>query len=95
MAKLWTNMAKKKVRLRYSGFVLFVFRLLSVATGLIFTIMVTRSTSAGEFGIWSNLSDVLSYFTLMASIIPFWTTRFVAREHAGSAKTGLIDRLLR
>jgi len=87
-------MVKEKVRLRYSGFILFTFRLLSVATGLIFTIMVTRSTSTGEFGVWSNLSDVLTYFTFMASIIPFWMTRFTAREYEGSAKTGFIANVL-
>jgi O-antigen/teichoic acid export membrane protein len=87
-------MTKEKVRLRYSGFILFTSRLVSVATGLIFTIMVTRSTSPGGFGIWSNLFDVLSYFNLMASVIPFWMTRFVAREYEGSAKTGFVANIL-
>jgi O-antigen/teichoic acid export membrane protein len=87
-------MAKEEVRLRYSGFILFASRLLSVATGFIFTIMVTRSTSEGEFGIWNNLADVLSYFTLMALIMPFWTTRFTAREYKGAAKTGIIANFL-
>jgi len=87
-------MVKEKVRLRYSGFVLFTSRLLSAATGLIFTIMVTRSTSTKEYGIWNNLADVLSYFILMATIIPFWTTRFTAREYEGSAKTGLVANIL-
>jgi len=87
-------MAKEKIRLRYSGFIIFTSRLLSVATGVIFTIMITRSTSLGEFGIWNNLTDVLSYFTLMAAIIPFWTTRFTAREYEGSAKTGIIANIL-
>jgi len=83
-------MVKEKVRLRYAGLIMFMSRLFSAATGVIFTIMVTRSTSTGEFGVWSNLFDVLSYFIIMATIIPFWTTRFTAREYEGSAKTGFI-----
>ena len=83
-------MVKSEIRLRYSGYILFTSKLLSVATGLAFVYMITRSVSTEEFGIWGNLSDVFSYFILLATVLPFWTTRFVAREHAGSAKTGLI-----
>jgi O-antigen/teichoic acid export membrane protein len=87
-------MVKSEIRLRYSGFIVFTSKLLSVATGLAFVLMITRSVSKEEFGIWGNVSDVFSYFVLLATVLPFWTTRFVAREHAGSAKTGLIANLL-
>ncbi|MDH5734455.1 MAG: hypothetical protein OEY88_11850, partial [Candidatus Bathyarchaeota archaeon] len=86
-------MVKSEIRLRYSGFILFTSKLLSVATGLAFVLMITRSVSKEEFGIWGNITDVFSYFVLLATILPFWTTRFVAREHAGSAKTGLIANI--
>jgi len=86
-------MVKSEIRLRYSGFILFTSKLLSVATGLAFVLMITRSVSREEFGIWGNITDVFSYFVLLATILPFWTTRFVAREHAGSAKTGLIANI--
>jgi len=86
-------MVKSEIRLRYSGFVLFASSLLSIATGLAFVLMITRSVSKEQFGIWGNISDVLSYFILLAGVLPFWTTRFVAREHAGSAKTGLIANI--
>ena len=86
-------MVKKEIRLRYSGFVIFASRLISVATGLAFTLMITRSITPKEFGIWGNIGDLLGYFILFSPVIPFWTTRFVAREHAGSAKTGLIANL--
>jgi len=87
-------MAKNEVRLKYSGIILFLSRLLSVGTGLFFSLMVTRSTTEQEFGIYGNLGDTLSYFTLPALIIPFWTTRFTARNHAGAPKTGLTANLL-
>jgi len=82
------------VRLRYSGFVLFLSRLLSVGTGLLFTLMITRNVSGEEFGVLGNIGDVLSYFTLLATVFPFWATRFVARKHPGSSVTGLAANLL-
>ena len=87
-------MVRSEIRLRYSGFIVFASRLLSVATGIAFVLMITRTVSEVEFGIWGNISDVSSYFVLLASVLPFWTTRFVAREHAGSAKTGLVANIL-
>ena len=83
-------MVKSRIRLKYSGLVVFASNLLSAVTGLVFILMITRSTSTEEFGIWGNINDIFSYFLLLASFIPFWTTRFIVREHAGSAKTGLI-----
>jgi O-antigen/teichoic acid export membrane protein len=89
-------MAKNEVRLTYAGLILFLSRLLSVGTGLIFSLMVTRNTidPRRELGIYSNLSDTLTYFTLPAMIIPFWTTRFTARNHAGAPRTGLTANLI-
>lgn len=87
-------MAGDLIRLRYPGFLLFTFRLISVGTGLLFTLMITRSITLEEYGIYNNLSDILSYFTLASQIIPFWVTRFIARGHSGSSKTGLIMNTL-
>jgi len=86
-------MAKSEIRLKYPGLVVFASNLLSVATGLVFILMITRNVSTEEFGIWGNINDVFGYFILLAGVIPFWATRFVAREHARSAKTGLIANL--
>lgn len=87
-------MGKNEIRLRYSGFILFTSRLLSVATGLAFVLMITRSVPKAEFGIWGNLSDILGYFVLFAGVLPFWTTRFLAREYKGAARTGLIANIV-
>ena len=82
-------------RLLRSGLVLFVSRLLSVVTGLAFTLLVTRNTTKAEYGVWVNLNvDIIAYFTLLASAVPFWVMRFVARKHEGSAKTGVVANLL-
>lgn len=87
-------MSGSRIRLRYSGLMLFLFRLLSVGTGLLFTLLVTRNITLEEYGVYNNIGDALSYFTLASAIIPFWVTRFTARGHQDSPKTGLIMNLL-
>lgn len=87
-------MAKENIRLRYSGSVIFLSRILSVGTGLLFVLMIARSITTEEYGIYGNITDILTYFTLPSLIMPFWATRFTARNHLGSPKTGLITNLL-
>jgi len=87
-------MVKSDIRLKYSGLVVFASHILSVATGFAFVLMIARSVSTDEFGIWWNVGDVFNYFVLLAGVLPFWATRFIAREHVGSAKTGLVANTL-
>ncbi len=83
----------KEIRLQYSGFVIFAAKLLSVVTGLIFQFMIARSTGP-EYDLWFNMNDVLTYFTLLIGVFPFWVMRFVARGREGVAKTGLFANLI-
>jgi len=87
-------MTKNEIRLRYSGLVVFATNVFSIATRLAFMLMVTRSISADEYGIWGNVGDVYQYFIMFAGIFPFWATRFIARGRAGSAGTGFIANVL-
>jgi len=87
-------LAKKEIRLQYSGFIIFAAKMLSVATGLAFQLMIARGTTQPEYDIWFNINDILAYFTLLAAAIPFWTMRFVARDKEGAAKTGIIANLI-
>ena len=86
-------MAKSEIRVQYSGFIVFAARMLSVGTGLVFTLMLTRSTTEQQLGIWGNVNDILAYFAFLASAFPFWAMRFAARDKEGSIKTGLIGNL--
>jgi len=85
---------KDEIRLHYSGFVVFAAQMLSVATGLVFTFLLTRSMTKQEYGIWANVFDVLGYFLLLSGVFPFWTMRFVARQKQGAAKTGFLANLV-
>jgi len=86
-------LAKKEIRLQYSGFIIFAAKMLSIATGLAFQLMIGRATTKSEYGLWFNIKDILAYFTLLAAALPFWTMRFVARDKEGAAKTGILANL--
>ena len=82
-------------RLVRSGLLLFLSRIISVATGLAFTIMITRSVPDVEYGVWTNIiNDIVAYFTLLSAILPFWVMRFFARGYKDSAKTGIFANFL-
>ena len=85
---------KKEIRLQYSGFIIFAAKMFSVATGLAFTLMLTRATTEQQYGIWSNINDMIAYFAFLAPAFPFWTMRFVARNKEGSVKTGVFANII-
>lgn len=87
-------MSKKQIRLHYSGFVIFSIQVLSLITGIIFTLLLTRSMSKVQFGIWTNIFDYTGYFVLFSGLLPFWATRFVARGNKGTVKTSVLAQLL-
>ncbi len=89
-------MARKEIRLQYSGYVIFAAKLISVATGLIFQFMLGRAIAGDspEYAIWGNITTIIPYFTLLAGVVPFWVMRCVARGKEGATKTGLAINLL-
>lgn len=87
-------MGKDEIRLHYSGFIVFAAQMLSLATGLVFTLLLTRNMTQQEYGIWANIFDLTGYFLLLSGVFPFWTMRFVARQKQGAAKTGFLANLV-
>jgi O-antigen/teichoic acid export membrane protein len=85
---------KNEIRIQYSGFIIFGAQILSIATGLVFTLLLTRNLSQADFGVWSNIFTVLGYFTIASGLLPFWTTRFVARQMEGTIRTGFSATLV-
>jgi len=86
-------LVRNEIRLQYSGFVIFAAKMLSVATGLIFQLMIARSATTQDYGIWFNINDLLTYFIILAAVFPFWAMRFAARAEEGAIKTGVIANL--
>lgn len=87
-------MAKEKIRIQYSGFIIFAAKLISILTGMIFTLLITRYTTPEEYGTWSNIFDLAAYFLFLAGAVPFWATRFVARRKEGAIKTSFSANLI-
>ncbi|XHH08494.1 MAG: hypothetical protein ACFCUE_13120 [Candidatus Bathyarchaeia archaeon] len=87
-------MDKKQLRLQYSGFIIFAAQILSVITGLAYTLLITRTMTPSQYGTWTNIFDYTAYFLIFTSFIPFWATRFVARDKEGAVKTSTIANLL-
>jgi O-antigen/teichoic acid export membrane protein len=87
-------LSKGKIRVQYSGFIIFAAQIFSVATGLVFTLLLTRNMTQQQYGIWSNIFDLIGYFTLFSGLFPFWATRFVAREKEAAIKTGFSANLI-
>ncbi|TLY09060.1 MAG: hypothetical protein E6K83_00765 [Thaumarchaeota archaeon] len=67
------------IRVTYSGLIALAIGLSSVFTGMIFTLIVTRRLTAEEFGIWSIMGSMISYFLIAEPVISFWSTRQIAR----------------
>jgi O-antigen/teichoic acid export membrane protein len=85
---------KKAIRLQYSGFVIFTAQILSVITGLAYTLLLTRSMSQAQYGTWTNIFDYTNWFLIFTTFIPFWATRFVARCKDGTVKTSTVATLI-
>jgi len=60
-----------------------------MCTGIIFTIILTRSLNPTEFGLWNLISSVIIYVLVIESIISYWSTREIARN-LESAKTAFL-----
>jgi len=82
------------IRLRYTGLVNFVARLLTIVTGFLFVVTVTRNLATTDFGVWQNIGDVLGYMLVLAGIIPFSTVRYAARGYRDAIKTGVVANVL-
>ncbi len=87
-------MGKEEIRLHYSGFIIFAAQILSIITGLAFTLLLTRNMTKQEYGIWANIFDLTAYFLLLSGVFPFWATRFVARHRQGTTKTAILANLI-
>ena len=78
------------IRVTYSGLINFVIGIISVFTGLIFTLTVTRKLPQEELGTWALIGSLLVYATIISPIIDYWLTREIARGKK-SGKTGIIS----
>ena len=67
------------IRVTYSGLISLVIGLVSVVTGLIFTLIVTRRLTPEEFGTWGLIGGLITYVIIIEPIIAYWSTREISR----------------
>ena len=67
------------IRVTYSGLVAFAVAMVSIVTGTIFVVMVTRQLEPEEFGVWTIIGTMIHYVVATSPIISYWTVRQVAR----------------
>ena len=78
------------IRVTYSGLISFVIGLLSIITGLVFTIIVTRQLSPEQLGSWTLIGGLIVYVMVIEPMISYWATRETARD-VKSGKTALVS----
>ncbi len=67
------------VRPRKTGLIVFSSRIVSVFTGLLFLVMMTRWLTPSQFGLWEFIIDLVAFAAYPTGIITYWATREVAR----------------
>ena len=77
------------IRVTYTGLISFIIGIISVLTGIIFTIIVTRKLTPEEFGIWNLIGSLIYYVMIVEPIISYWVTREIARGE-DSGKTAIV-----
>jgi O-antigen/teichoic acid export membrane protein len=87
-------LSKNEIRVRYSGFIIFASQLISLLTGLVYTLLLTRNMTSDQFGVWSFISYLCGLFLIAGGVFPFWALRFVARGKEGAIKTAVTANLV-
>lgn len=83
------------VRLKFPGMIFFVSNFYSLFTGLAFTVIVTRSLTVNEFGLWSMISQYIAYTAIpLSSIASFWIVRYVARGFKQAPSSGVFFAII-
>jgi len=81
------------IRVTYTGLISLVGGIISIFTGVIFTLIITRSVTPEEYGTWGLIIGLITYVTLIGPIVSYWSTRDTVRN-IQSGKTAILSSLL-
>ena len=84
----------KNIRVGYSGFISFGSRILSLFTGLLFIVLVTRNLSQYDFGLWQLILSIVTYSVLPNVVIDYWILRNLARGERNATTAILFSLML-
>jgi len=81
------------IRVTYTGLISLIGGIISVLTGIIFTLVITRTVTPEEYGTWGLIIALITYVTLIGPIVSYWSTRDTARN-IQSGKTAVLSSIL-
>ena len=67
--------------------------IISIFTGVIFALIITRTVTLEEYGTWGLIVGLITYVSLIGPIVSYWSTRDTARN-IQSGKTAILSSLL-
>jgi len=82
-----------EIRVTYTGLISLIGGIISVLTGVIFTLVITRTVTPEEYGTWGLILALITYVTLIGPIVSYWSTRDTARN-IQSGKTAILSSML-
>ena len=81
------------IRITYTGLVSFFISMIAMIAGILFTLILTRTLTQEEYGLWSLISSLIGYVMISNLIISYWSTRETARE-IESGKTAVAGTMV-
>ena len=80
------------IRVTYTGLISLIGGIISVFTGIIFTLIITRTVTPEEYGTWGLIVALITYVSLIGPIVSYWSTRDTARN-IQSGKTAVLSSI--
>jgi len=77
------------IRASYSGLISFFVNIITLFTGLIFALIITRTLTVEDYGTWTLILGILMYAIIIDPLISYWITRETARTE-DSQKTAIV-----
>ena len=81
------------IRVTYTGLISFIGGIVSVFTGIMFSLIITRTVSPEEYGTWGLILGLITYVILIGPIVSYWSTRDTARN-IDSGRTAILSSLV-
>ncbi|MCS7095019.1 MAG: oligosaccharide flippase family protein, partial [Thaumarchaeota archaeon] len=78
---------------RFSGLLMFAGNLTTLATGLVFNVLIARNLEPAELGVWFFIGSVIPYFQVLEKVVPYWSVVEISRGHA-VGRTAVVFNLL-
>ena len=81
------------IRVTYTGLISFAVAIITIFTSFIFTVIITRTLSQEDFGIWSLINALFLSVMMGNTIVTYWSTRETARK-IESGKSAILGSMI-